>query len=161
MPNPTDTLQLNLNSRLFTNDLKSHSVLDQPSRDKVDNKTSHRQNQSTSIGGSTRNFNNMTSLDRVLDTGKSSTIHNINGSFLHFDTEKGGKILDLSKKVLKSPRNLIVGEKTAEVVGLNYKVPWNNTSSLSSASKPHLYMAQSPSFIQRPTLSPHNASIQY
>ena len=77
----------------------------------------------------------MTSLDRVLDTGKSGTIHNINGSFLHFDTEKGGKILDLSKKVLKSPRNLIVGEKAGDVVGLNYKVPWNNTSSLSSASR--------------------------
>ena len=111
---PSDVVPFNI-----ANELKSHSVLqNNDSRGgKVFETKMSNLNQSTSIGASTRNFNKYTnnnnSFDRNLpDTGKTSTIHNINGSFLHFNTQKGGKILDLSKKVLKSPRNLVVGETT-------------------------------------------------
>ena len=80
-------------------------------------------------------MHNLTSLD-----GKSATtsrIHNINGSFLHFDEERGGKILDLSKKMLRSPRNIIVGEKSNhQGTALNQREPWNAQISIqSSASK--------------------------
>lgn len=58
-------------------------------------------------------------------------IHNINGSFLHFDEDKGGKILDLSKKMLRSPRNLIVGEKSQnQVAAINHRDAWNNQVSV-------------------------------
>lgn len=159
-----DSLQLGLNGSILANDLKSQNALATTrSRDKTVEHKASNLNQSTSIGGSTRMGNFGTSIEHNLGTDKSSKIHNINGSFLHFDTEKGGKILDLSKRVLKSPRNLIVGEKGPSVVGLNYRVPWNNTSvhSISSASKPNLNLVQSPSFLQRPAMSPINSSIQY
>ena len=122
---PSDVVPFNI-----ANELKSHSVLQNNiSRDKVLETKLSNQNQSTSIGASTRNIINNASFDRNLaETGKTNTIHNINGSFLHFNTEKGGKILDLSKKVLKSPRNLVVGETTPGELALSYKVPWNNSS---------------------------------
>lgn len=63
----------------------------------------------TSLDGSKHSPNAITSSINHLN---SSTIRNIYGSFLHYDSEKGGKILDLSKRVLRSPRNIIVGEVT-------------------------------------------------